>query len=539
MSHRAFVVSIAFVLSTFAACGPNAPQEHPDESGHAAEAELEPRSVTVFGERALLFVEHPHLVRGESARFLAHLTVLATGEPVRAGRVVLEVGPTALSVDAPKRDGLFVPEGTFLTTGTFAARLTVTSDQANEVIELGEMRVHSSTADARAAAQADAPVEAPGEISFLLEQQWKLRLLIAEAGPSRLSRRLVVPASVRLPDGATATVRAPVAGRLQRAAEGQLPITGTRVASGQILGFLEPPLSATDLAGLQTMRLELELRALDLVREAGEARLRLGVAERELERLRALRTEGLSTLPELEQAQRDAEVARQAEESARSAEAALERLAAERGGTGGPSGFPGLRLALAAPLDGLVVAAPHVQGESVPADAELFRVIDTSRVWIEGRVSEFDLHRLRPAARASATLLALPGRRLELEGPAYIGPQVDPESRTVLVRLELDNAGETLKHGMLAELELETASVAAAVAIPFEAVVMDQGMPTAFVMLSGETFQRRELELGVRDGDQVQVLQGLAPGERVATRGAYIVRLAALAPVSFGHGHAH
>lgn len=68
---------------------------------------------------------------------------------------------------------------------------------------------------------------------------------------------------------------------------------------------------------------------------------------------------------------------------------------------------------------------------------------------------------------------------------------------------------------------------------------MDQGLPTALVMLEGELFQKRELELGVRDGTWVEVLRGIERGERVATRGAYMVKLAALSPASFGAGHAH
>ena len=61
----------------------------------------------------------------------------------------------------------------------------------------------------------------------------------------------------------------------------------------------------------------------------------------------------------------------------------------------------------------------------------------------------------------------------------------------------------------------------------------------AFVQLDGEHFEKRVLELGVRDGDWVEVLQGLRLGDRVVTRGAYLVRLAGSAPDSFGHGHVH
>jgi multidrug efflux pump subunit AcrA (membrane-fusion protein) len=76
-------------------------------------------------------------------------------------------------------------------------------------------------------------------------------------------------------------------------------------------------------------------------------------------------------------------------------------------------------------------------------------------------------------------------------------------------------------------------------AIPVSAVVDDQGQSVAYVEVAGEAFERRGLRLGIRDGDFVQVLDGLAPGERVVTRGAYQVRLAAASGAVPAHGHAH
>ena len=68
---------------------------------------------------------------------------------------------------------------------------------------------------------------------------------------------------------------------------------------------------------------------------------------------------------------------------------------------------------------------------------------------------------------------------------------------------------------------------------------MDNGRPTAFVLIHGEAFQKRVLELGIRDGEFVEVLSGIKANERVVTKGAYLVKLASASPASFGHGHAH
>lgn len=542
MKQRVAVfVSIA-CLPFVPACDHADPHSH-DPAAAAAAAELEPETVTVFGERALLFMEHPPLVRGTSARFLAHLTVSATGEAVRAGRVVLEIGATSLTVDAPKRDGLFVPEGALPAAGTFPARLVVQSDQVEETLDLGEIRVHASDADARRAAAAEPDTAASNEVPFLLEQQWKVKLLLAEARPAALSRRLVLPARARVPEGSVAAVSMPAAGRLLAAPGHTLPRTGDHVTAGQLVGFVEPPLVSSDLAQLQAQSLDFDLRVLDVTRAIREAQARLRFAERERERVATLRAEGLGTQPQLDQAEQAAALARSDEQAARALSDSLDRLLAERAARNGGAGTAAVRLPLHAPIAGVVVAAHHVEGESVAADAELFRVMDATRLWIEGRVSEFDLAQVRAAPAAFVSFPALPGVRIDVSAAAvagaYVAPHIDAESRTFAVRYEVPNAAGELKDGMLAQLSLVTSRADAAVAIPASAVISDQGVPTAYVMVGGETFQKRELELGIRDGELVEVLRGITPGERVATRGAYVVKLAALSPASFGHGHAH
>ena len=96
-----------------------------------------------------------------------------------------------------------------------------------------------------------------------------------------------------------------------------------------------------------------------------------------------------------------------------------------------------------------------------------------------------------------------------------------------------------LRVGMFVDVFLETKVAKQAVVIPREAVVLENGLPVAFVLLDGETFQKRNLQLGIRDGDFVEVIAGIAEGERVVTRGAFFVRLALASPASFGEGHAH
>ena len=92
---------------------------------------------------------------------------------------------------------------------------------------------------------------------------------------------------------------------------------------------------------------------------------------------------------------------------------------------------------------------------------------------------------------------------------------------------------------MALRIHLETSRIEEATAIPDTAIVDFEGRPAAYVQVSGETFIKRDLELGIRDSGFVQVVGGLSKGERVVTEGAYAIRLASVAGAIPAHGHAH
>jgi multidrug efflux pump subunit AcrA (membrane-fusion protein) len=101
------------------------------------------------------------------------------------------------------------------------------------------------------------------------------------------------------------------------------------------------------------------------------------------------------------------------------------------------------------------------------------------------------------------------------------------------------NADGRWRVGQTLTLQVETTRAEEALAVPDSAIVEDAGEPVAYVQLAGETFERRALTLGIRDGDWVQVLAGLKSGDRIVTRGAFAVRLAAVSSTIPSHSHAH
>jgi len=536
------------------------------------EAGLDPISVTLFTEELELFMEYPHLVKGTPAQFLAHFSVLATGEPIRKGSLTFEVTPAngplvKKTWEAPKRDGLFIPEWTFDAPGAYRLRLLVDSPQVQDVVDVGEIVVHPDAREAERAAEAPGGDEPPDLVPFLMEQQWKIGTLLGQATKRNLVERLPIPAQVVAPQGASAAVSPPIAGRLLPPPHARLPRVGERVEAGQVLALIEPPLPVTEVfqlsanrAQVQALETELALRELDLDTKALEveraliqSQAKLDYARRANERVAGLREKGVGTEQQYDEVQQNLRLAEAEQVAAqamkRSYEDARGRLAKLRSQAMPSANALGTdvashRMPLLSPISGEVVSVAHIEGEHLDAaHQEVFRVVNVDHIWVVGNISEFDLARLAEKPSASLILPSYPDRRFDILASGgrlvNVGKIVDPQTRTVSVVFELPNRDGLFRVGMLAEVHVETRKAVDAVAIPEEAIVMDNGRPIAFVLIEGESFQRRELELGVRDLGFVEVKGGVKSGERLITHGAYTVKLAAQSPASFGAGHAH
>lgn len=557
------------LLLIAASCTPTSGQ--PISAAPAEEEEPEPVAVTVFTEKVELFMEYPRLVPGLEARFLAHVTVLETGEPVRQGELRLELssnagGTRTLEASAPARDGLFIPVGVFDGPAKYEAQIVVTSEQVEETIPLDPIVVHPDLATAFAAAEAEVSEEPSDLVPFLLEQQWKVGVLMELVDRRSLTRRLQVPGEIEAPHHAMAVVSAPLGGRLLQPDADRLPSLGERVEKGQVLGYLEPPLTTSDAAqlaanttSLSALEAELLVREFDIQAKALEVEqllhqssARLEFARKALTRLEGLRTKDLGTEAELEEARRDVELAVRESEGAQalkdSFDQARERLETLRSSSPGKrdSGTEstGRRVALIAPISGEVVEADHVEGEYVEPGGAVYRILDLDRVWVAAHVPEFDLSAVGDRPGALMECAAYPDTQFDLlEGLdgriVNIGRVVDPEARTVALRYEVQNPEGLLRAGMFADIYLEAGRSSDCVIVPEEAIVMDNGRPVAFALVHGEAFQKRYLELGIRDGRFVEILSGIEEGDRVVTKGAYLVKLASASPASFGEGHAH
>ena len=178
-------------------------------------------------------------------------------------------------------------------------------------------------------------------------------------------------------------------------------------------------------------------------------------------------------------------------------------------------------LTLSAPMSGVVISKGVVQGQTVNAGMALYRLANLSSVWLEGDVFEQDLALVHGGAPVSVTLTAYPGR-VFAGRVSFVAPTVDSMSRTALVRVSLDNRLGLLKPGMYGTLELSVA-LGSVVHVPAEAVVMTGERNLVYVVGVDGALIPKEVVLGIRAGDQVQVFSGVRPGDRIVSSANFLV----------------
>ena len=177
-------------------------------------------------------------------------------------------------------------------------------------------------------------------------------------------------------------------------------------------------------------------------------------------------------------------------------------------------------------------------GGRVEAGQPLFTILDPARAWLRVQMSAAMATRV---ANASGTTFTTEDSDeiFHTSRLLSVGSVLNPQTRTVPVVFEVAEAGGLFAFGQLAQATVPIGGMVRGIAVPNEAVLDDNGTPVAYVQTGGETFARRILTLGERDGMRTQVLAGLSLGEMVVTVGAYQVRLASLSGGDFAAGHAH
>lgn len=174
---------------------------------------------------------------------------------------------------------------------------------------------------------------------------------------------------------------------------------------------------------------------------------------------------------------------------------------------------------VSATLAGVVVERKLAQGQVVqPADT-LFVVADLSRLWAVAQVPEQQVSQVRTGQSVSIEVPALGNEKL-VGKLIYVGQTINPETRTVLVRTELDNSDGRLKPAMLASMLIEARPVERLV-VPASAVVRENDEDHVFVAEGDGVFRLLKIKLGPEQGGQRVVVSGLKGEEKLVVDGAF------------------
>lgn len=258
------------------------------------------------------------------------------------------------------------------------------------------------------------------------------------------------------------------------------------------------------------------------------ARARVELARAAVERKRSLADR---IVPRREVEEAEATLAA-AQAELRAAAAALEALGASPSGTGS-------RMALAAPLGGVVLERNAALGQMVDPSDVIFRIGDLSTLWLVANAFERDAVRVPVGSNARVTLAAFPGRPFSGR-VTWVGRQVDPGSRTIPVRIELDNAEGLLRPGMSATAWLEVSGATAEViTVPQAALQRVHDEWVVFVPRGEGRFEIRSVERGRDLEADVEIVRGLAAGETVVVDGAFLLKAEAEKGEGGGDHHEH
>jgi len=175
---------------------------------------------------------------------------------------------------------------------------------------------------------------------------------------------------------------------------------------------------------------------------------------------------------------------------------------------------------IVSPADGFILARNISAGQHFERAAEFYRIADLSQVWIVADVFGADAQDIRPGAVARVTLRDQRGTFSARV--SNVLPQVDAETRVLKLRLEANNSGFALRPDMFVDVELPV-SGPPGLTVPQDAVIDSGQKDRVFVERSAGVFEPRSVQIGWRSGDRVEIVHGLAEGERVVVEGTFLV----------------
>ena len=470
-----------------------------------AEAKTIPaKSATLWTDKTELFVEFPALIVGNTSRFAAHFTVLDKHQPVREGSVTVSLikGDKGIrnTAKSPSSPGIFSPSLQPKEAGNFKLIFDIKTPTFSDTLIIHDIIVYATEKDAIAALE-DASEDAG--ISFLKEQAWKIDFQTAPVVNGKIYDVINTSGVWTPSSGSVKTLIAKSSGVVGFAVNNLTE--GTQVKRGQLLINVSSQGLTSD----------------NLSTEIAKARSNFEQAKSEYERKKQLYESKIVPKAEFEKIESNYNIAKSNYQSL-------------------SAGVSGGGKQIRAPFDGYITAINVSNGDYVAQGVALVTVgtlqsrilktqvapsygltMDNAQgIWYQTKDGQW-----RNVATSGGSILS-------------IAKDVDNNRPLISVFAQVNDDVE-MPEGSLTQVQIAMGNATQNTMIPINALLEDYGTYSVMVQLSGESFERRPVKIGKRNGEYVEILQGLQVGEVVVITGAYQVKMASMSGSTPAHGHEH
>lgn len=477
---------------------------HDVVGGHTAVDDHEQESVlsyTLFSDAYELFVEFPPPVTGKTINFSAHFTELEDYKPITEGRLTVSMvkGGKGIkqTVKAPASPGIFRMALQPKEAGSYRLAFSLESDQGISKFDIGQIAV---VADAEDVPQTIETANGGDEITFLKEQAWKADFETKEIAEQSFHTVIHTSAKVKNQPKSELSLVAQAAGKVLLNV-----VLGESVNKGEQMAVIASSgLEDNIIVKLDEYRLALEKSKADYTRTLPLVEKQLVSQKDYLEIRSRFRRDSLKYF----------QIAKNISQN-------------------------GLRIL--APFNGYVSKIAVSNGDYIENGNTLFTVSNNKQVLLEAYVNQsdyqlvnsvFDAHFKLPSGNHIIRLSDIKGEVRSAN--AFVAE----ESTRIPITFSVSN-NEELISGMFVEAYLLAGKNEKALVAPLSAVIEEQGQYYVFVQTGGESFVKRQIKFANNDGIRVEISSGLHQGERIVTKGAYQIKLAAMAGDLPLHGHTH
>ncbi|MEQ9466715.1 MAG: efflux RND transporter periplasmic adaptor subunit [Ekhidna sp.] len=479
---------------------------HAPDGSHVTEGiETPTLDATIWTDKTELFVEFPALVVGSSSRFAAHFTFMEKHKPVREGSVTVSLvkGDKGIrhTVDAPSSPGIFRPILQPKESGIFQLIFDIKTPTLSDRIVMNDVRVFASVEEAIEVLGGEESDD--GSITFLKEQAWKIDFQTAQAEMGEVYEMIPTSGIWKVSPSDYQTLPAPVSGTVTFS--GNSLNEGTRVRKGQIL-------MTVSSANLTSNNMDAQIKM---------AKANFDQAKSSYERKQKLFESKIVSKAEFEQEEQKYLVAK----------SKYETLSAGYGTNGKQ---------VIVPFDGYIKSLVVNNGAFVEEGASLLTITSHKSSLLEAQVSSANASKLnsifdiwyQPKEGKWSSLNATGGKILS------IGKEVERDSPLLSIYSKINDVVE-MPEGSFTEVQLSVGKPRKSTVIPTSSLLEDYGSYSVIVELSGESFERRPVTIGRKNGNLVEITSGLEVGEMVVSIGAYQVKMAAMSGAVPAHGHDH